>query len=41
MAFPGGRVDPGDPDRAAAERETLEEVGLAWPPPSRSDASTT
>ena len=30
MAFPGGRVDPGDSDpRAAAERETLEEVGLA------------
>ncbi len=30
MAFPGGRVDPGDPDeRAAAERETLEEVGIA------------
>jgi 8-oxo-dGTP pyrophosphatase MutT (NUDIX family) len=30
MAFPGGRVDPGDPSpRAAAERETLEEVGLA------------
>jgi 8-oxo-dGTP pyrophosphatase MutT (NUDIX family) len=30
MAFPGGRVDPGDPDpRRAAERETLEEVGLA------------
>jgi len=30
MAFPGGRVDPGDPDaRAAAERETLEEVGLS------------
>ena len=29
MAFPGGRVDPGDADvRAAAERETLEEVGL-------------
>jgi 8-oxo-dGTP pyrophosphatase MutT (NUDIX family) len=29
MAFPGGRVDPGDRDaRAAAERETLEEVGL-------------
>ncbi len=29
MAFPGGRVDPGDPGtRAAAERETLEEVGL-------------
>jgi 8-oxo-dGTP pyrophosphatase MutT (NUDIX family) len=30
MAFPGGRVEPGDPDpRGAAERETLEEVGLA------------
>jgi 8-oxo-dGTP pyrophosphatase MutT (NUDIX family) len=30
MAFPGGRVDPGDVDaRAAAERETLEEVGLS------------
>ena len=29
MAFPGGRVDPGDSDlRAAAERETFEEVGL-------------
>jgi len=29
MAFPGGRVDPEDSDtRAAAERETLEEVGL-------------
>jgi 8-oxo-dGTP pyrophosphatase MutT (NUDIX family) len=29
MAFPGGRVDPGDAHaRAAAERETLEEVGL-------------
>ncbi len=29
MAFPGGRMDPGDPDpRSAAERETLEEVGL-------------
>ena len=29
MAFPGGRVDPGDTGaRAAAERETLEEVGL-------------
>lgn len=30
MAFPGGRVDPGDATpRHAAERETLEEVGLA------------
>jgi 8-oxo-dGTP pyrophosphatase MutT (NUDIX family) len=30
MAFPGGRVDPGDSGpRAAAERETLEEVGLS------------
>lgn len=30
MAFPGGGVDPGDRDaRAAAERETLEEVGLS------------
>ena len=29
MAFPGGRVDPGDEtERAAAERETLEEVGV-------------
>lgn len=29
MAFPGGRVEPVDPDpRAAAERETREEVGL-------------
>ena len=30
MAFPGGRVDPGDAHpRDAAERETLEEVGLS------------
>lgn len=30
MAFPGGGVDPGDADaRAAAERETLEEVGVS------------
>ncbi|HSN88951.1 MAG TPA: CoA pyrophosphatase, partial [Thermoanaerobaculia bacterium] len=30
MALPGGRWDPTDPHpRAAAERETLEEVGLA------------
>ena len=29
MAFPGGRVDPGDEHaRSAAERETLEEVGV-------------
>lgn len=29
MAFPGGRVDPGDEGtRGAAERETLEEVGV-------------
>ena len=29
MAFPGGRVDPGDPDpRGAALRETWEEVGV-------------
>lgn len=30
MAFPGGRVEPVDSDtRAAAERETLEEVGVS------------
>ncbi len=30
MAFPGGRVDPGDTNsRVAAERETWEEVGLS------------
>jgi len=30
MAFPGGRVDPGDSDgRAAAEREVEEEVGVS------------
>jgi 8-oxo-dGTP pyrophosphatase MutT (NUDIX family) len=29
MAFPGGRIDPGDPHaRGAAERETREEVGV-------------
>jgi 8-oxo-dGTP pyrophosphatase MutT (NUDIX family) len=29
MAFPGGRIDPADSDpRSAAERETLEEVGV-------------
>lgn len=29
LAFPGGRIDPGDVDaRAAAERETLEELDL-------------
>lgn len=29
MAFPGGRVEPGDPDlRRTAERETAEELGI-------------
>jgi 8-oxo-dGTP pyrophosphatase MutT (NUDIX family) len=33
MAFPGGRVDPDDPGpRAAAERETSEEVGVDLAP---------
>jgi len=33
MAFPGGKVDPGDADsRAAAERETLEEVEISLAP---------
>lgn len=32
MAFPGGRMDPADPDeRAVAERETAEEIGLSLP----------
>jgi len=30
IAFPGGRIDPGDDGaRSAAERETLEEIGVA------------
>ncbi len=30
MAFPGGRIEPGDPSvRRAAERETFEEVGMS------------
>jgi 8-oxo-dGTP pyrophosphatase MutT (NUDIX family) len=43
MAFPGGRVDPGDAHpRDAAERETLEEVGLArCATPPASGGSTT
>lgn len=28
LAFPGGRLEPGEEPRRAAERETLEEVGL-------------
>ncbi len=28
LAFPGGRLEPGEDDQAAAERETLEEVGV-------------
>jgi 8-oxo-dGTP pyrophosphatase MutT (NUDIX family) len=28
MALPGGRVEPGEKTQAAAERETLEEVGI-------------
>jgi 8-oxo-dGTP pyrophosphatase MutT (NUDIX family) len=36
MALPGGRADPADSGpRAAAERETLEEVGLALAAPHR------
>ena len=36
MALPGGRWDPTDPHpRAAAERETLEEVGIAVGDPVR------
>jgi 8-oxo-dGTP pyrophosphatase MutT (NUDIX family) len=32
IAFPGGRVEPGEDDLAAAVRETREEVGLVIPP---------
>ncbi|HEB91506.1 MAG TPA: CoA pyrophosphatase [Deltaproteobacteria bacterium] len=39
LAFPGGRLDPGDADaRSAAERETLEEVGVDLADSSRSRA---
>lgn len=32
IAFPGGRLDPGESIEEAARRETLEEVGLEVPP---------
>jgi 8-oxo-dGTP pyrophosphatase MutT (NUDIX family) len=36
LAFPGGRLDPEDADaRAAAERETIEELGVDLTDPSR------
>ena len=28
LAFPGGRIEPGESPRQAAERETMEEIGL-------------